>query len=52
MNKVYGLFKGAQNQGKTGFDSVNGEPLQVRWNWKIRIILNAYIPISMEFSQT
>jgi hypothetical protein len=35
-----------------GFDSVNGEPLQVRWNWKIRTILNVFIPSSMEFSQT
>jgi hypothetical protein len=39
-------------RGEAGFDSGNGEPLQVRWNRKIKTILNEFIPISMGFSQS
>jgi len=39
-------------RGETGFDSVNGEPLQVGWNRRIRNSLYAFIPKSMGFSQS
>jgi len=38
-------------RSEIGFDLANGEPLQIRWNWKIKTILNRLIPISMSFSQ-
>jgi hypothetical protein len=41
--------KESKNQMGTGFDSENGEPLQVRWNWRFRNNLYASIPKSMGF---
>jgi hypothetical protein len=43
-----------RNEGircETGFDSGNGAPFQVRWNWKIENDLCAFIAKSMDFSQ-
>ena len=37
---------------RTGFDSVDGEPLQVRWNRKIKNNLYAFIPSFMDFGQS
>jgi hypothetical protein len=40
-----------KNQMGTESDSANKEPLQVRWNWKIKNNLYVFIPKSMGFSQ-
>jgi hypothetical protein len=46
---MWNIRKSAKIRWGTGFDSGNGEPLQVRWNWKFRNNLYASIPKSMGF---
>jgi len=36
---------------KTGFDSGNGEPLQISWKRRIRNNFNSFIPKILGFSQ-
>jgi hypothetical protein len=36
----------------TGFDAVGGEPLQVRWNLKIKYSLYRFIVDKMRFGQS
>jgi hypothetical protein len=38
------IINSAKFRWETGFDSVNKEPLQVRWHREIRIVINASIP--------
>ena len=53
-NKGPKFFGCSEQRGKSEirFDSRNGAPSQVRWNWKIVNIIYAFIPKLMGFSQS
>ena len=44
--------KDAETRCEIGFDTRNGQPVQVRWSWKIKGNLRLFIPKSMDFSQS
>jgi hypothetical protein len=47
-----GYHKERKNRTGTGFDTVDGEPLQAMWNLKIKYSLNGFIFDKMGFGQS
>jgi hypothetical protein len=49
---MWAIRKSSKIRLGIGFDFGNGEPLQVRWNRKIKNSLYGFIPKLIDFSQS